>query len=131
MPLTNAADAYFVARSPRKASAHTTAAYRRDLRLLAAIIAAQLGVEVAELGVGVLTVPVLRTAFAAFADGHAKASIARAWSVWNSFCTFLVTDGILAGNPMSGVTRPRTAKRTPKPLRGDDTPERLLTALAD
>src|SRR5664279_3517044 len=31
---------------------------------------------------------------------------------------------------MSGVTRPRTAKRTPKPLRGDDTPERLLTALA-
>ena len=72
--------------------------------------------------------PVLRTAFAAFANAHAKASIARAGSVWNSFCTFLVTDGVLAGNPMSGVTRPRTAKRTPKPLRGDDTPERLLTA---
>ena len=51
--------------------------------------------------------------------------------MWNSFCTFLVTDGVLAGNPMSGVTRPRTAKRTPRPLRGDDTPERLLTALAD
>ena len=83
------------------------------------------------MGVGVLTVPVLRTAFAVFANAHAKASIARAWSVWNSFCTFLVTDGVLAGNPMSGVTRPRTAKRTPKPLRGDDTPERLLTALAD
>jgi hypothetical protein len=49
----------------------------------------------------------------------------------NSFCTFLVTDGVLAGNPMSGVTRPHTAKRTPKPLRGDDIPERLLTALAD
>ena len=131
MRLTDAADAYFVARSPRKDSAHTTAAYRRDLRLLAAIIAAHLDVEVAELGVDALTVPVLRTAFAEFANAHAKASIARAWSVWNSFCTFLVTDGILAGNPMSGVTRPRTAKRTPKPLRGDDTPERLLTALAD
>ena len=124
-------DAYFVARSPRKDSGHTTAAYRRDLRLLAAIIAGHLDVEVAELGVDALTVPVLRTAFAVFANAHAKASIARAWSVWNSFCTFLVTDGILAGNPMSGVTRPRTAKRTPKPLRGDDTPERLLTALAD
>ena len=131
MPLADAADAYFVARSPRKDSAHTTAAYRRDLRLLAAIIAGHLDVEVAELGVDALTVPVLRTAFAEFANGHAKASIARAWSVWNSFCTFLVTDGVLAGNPMSGVTRPRTAKRTPKPLRGDDTPERLLTALAD
>jgi hypothetical protein len=36
---------------------------------------------VAELGVDVLTVPVLRTAFAAFANAHAKASIARAWPV--------------------------------------------------
>ena len=66
MLLADAADAYFVARSPRKDSAHTTAAYRRDLRLLAGIIAAHLGVEVAELGVDALTVPVLRTAFAAF-----------------------------------------------------------------
>ena len=33
MPLADAADAVFVARSPRKDSAHTTAAYRRDLRL--------------------------------------------------------------------------------------------------
>ena len=99
MPLAAAADAYFVARSPRKDSAHTTAAYRRDLRLLAGIIAAHLDVEVAELYVDELTVPVLRTAFAEFADGHAKASIARAWSVWNSFCTFLVTDGILAPSP--------------------------------
>src|SRR5450432_2557961 len=90
--LADAADAYFVARSPRKDSAHTTAAYRRDLRQLSGIIAGHLDVEVAELGVDALTVPVLRTAFAAFADGHAKASIARAWSVWNSFCTFLVTD---------------------------------------
>ena len=102
VPLADAADASFVARSPRKDSAHTTAAYRRDLRLLSGIIAGHLGVEVAELGVGVLTVPVLRTAFAEFADGHAKASIARAWSVWNSFCTFLVTDGVLAATRCRG-----------------------------
>ena len=50
--LLDAADAYLVARSPRKDSGHTTAAYRRDLRLLSGIIAAHLGVEVAELGVG-------------------------------------------------------------------------------
>ena len=43
-------------------SAHTTAAYGRDVRLLSGIIAAHLGVDVAELGVGALTVPVLRTA---------------------------------------------------------------------
>jgi len=32
-----------------------------------------------------LTAQALRAAFGAFADGHAKSSVLRAWSTWNQF----------------------------------------------
>jgi integrase/recombinase XerC len=69
-------------------------------------------------------------AFAAYAETRAKTSISRAWSTWNQFLAFCVSDGRLSGNPMSGVAKPRLPRRAPKPLRGEDTPERLLTAVA-
>jgi integrase/recombinase XerC len=73
---------------------------------------------------------VLRGAFGVFADGHARSSVSRAWSTWNQFLTFCVAEGVLVGNPMAGVARPRSAPLSPKPLRGEDTPERLLSAAA-
>jgi site-specific recombinase XerD len=73
---------------------------------------------------------VLRAAFALFAQDRAPASIARAWSSWNAFFTFLVTEQIVAGNPMSAVDKPRMRGHSPKPLRGEDTPERLLDAVS-
>jgi len=51
-------------------------------------------------------------------------------SSWNAFFTFLVTEQIVAGNPMSAVDKPRMAAHSPKPLRGEDTPEQLLSAVA-
>ncbi|TWH70280.1 site-specific recombinase XerD [Micromonospora olivasterospora] len=54
----------------------------------------------------------------------------RAWSTWNSFFTFLVAEGVVPGNPMPAVGRPRAPLPHPKPLRGDDTPEELLAAVA-
>ena len=45
----------------------------------------------------------LRAAFARFATVRAPASVNRAWSSWNAFFTFLVTEGVVAGNPMSAV----------------------------
>jgi integrase/recombinase XerC len=71
----------------------------------------------------------LRAAFARFAADRAPASVYRAWSSWNSFFTFLVTDGVIAGNPMPAVGKPRISAPSPKPLRGEDTPERLLEAI--
>ncbi|MGH8795303.1 MAG: tyrosine-type recombinase/integrase, partial [Stackebrandtia sp.] len=71
-----------------------------------------------------------RRAFAAYAASRAKSSIARAWSTWNAFFGFLVAEGVVDGNPMSGVSRPRAAEHAPKPLRGEDSPERLLAAVA-
>ncbi|MDQ1645762.1 MAG: hypothetical protein QOJ50_1946, partial [Cryptosporangiaceae bacterium] len=35
-----------------------------------------------------------------------------------------------AGNPMAGVAKPRLPRRAPKPLRGEDTPEKLLASVA-
>jgi site-specific recombinase XerD len=121
---------FFLARKPRKDSPHTTLAYQRDLDAICRLCADHIGLSPAELILDQLTVPVLRVAFAAYAETHAKTSISRAWSTWNQFLAFCVSDGRIAGNPMSGVAKPRLPRRAPKPLRGEDTPERLLTAVA-
>jgi len=109
-----------------KDSPHTTAAYRRDLTSIVTIIADTLGRDVSAVDVDQLTAPMLRDAFGAFSTDHAKASITRCWSTWNQFLTFLVGEGVLPGNPMAAVPRPSRPKRAPKPLQGEDTPERLL-----
>ena len=119
-------DEFLAARAVRKPSVHTLAAYRRDLLLILDLVPeAQ-----ADLSIEDLSPRLLRSAFARFAATRAPASIYRAWSSWNAFFTFLVTEGVVAGNPMSAVDKPRVAQPSPKPLRGEDTPEQLLTAVA-
>ncbi|HEY1573918.1 MAG TPA: tyrosine-type recombinase/integrase [Pseudonocardiaceae bacterium] len=121
--------AFFAARRPRKDSPHTTAAYRCDVAGVVELLAGEVGRSVDELVVGDVTMSSLRAAFGVFADGHARSSVARAWSTWNQVLTFWVAQGWLAGNPMGGVARPRATPLVPKPLRGEDTPERLLSAV--
>lgn len=125
-----AVEAFFLSRAPRKDSPHTTAAYRRDLATIAASAAEDLGLSPAELDCAALSPVVLRRAFGVYAATRAKSSIARAWSTWNTFFAFCVGDGIVDGNPMSGVARPKVPDRSPKPLRGEDAAERLLAAIA-
>ena len=115
---------YLGARAVRKPSVHTLAAYRRDLGLIVGLIPGE------SVTLGDLSPRALRAAFALFARDRAPASIARAWSSWNAFFTFLVTEQIVAGNPMSAVDKPRMQGHSPKPLRGEDTPERLLAAVS-
>src|SRR5213082_3491834 len=130
MKLSEAQQAFFAARRPRKDSPHTTDAYRRDLAGITTLLVAELGRPAEDLEVADLTGPALRSAFGAFADGHAKSSVLRAWSTWNQFLTFCVVEGLLSGNPMVAVARPKPPALSPKPLRGEDTPERLLHAVA-
>jgi len=130
MLLLDTFEAFFAARRPRKDSVHTTVAYRRDLAGITALLAAELGKQPAELTVEDLTTSALRSVFGVFADNHAKSSVLRAWSTWNQLLTFCVAEGLLAGNPMAAVARPKTPTLSPKPLRGEDTPERLLAAAA-
>lgn len=126
-----AQDAFFLARRPRKDSPHTTAAYRRDLAGINDLLASSLATPTDELQVEDLTGANLRTAFGIFADSHAKSSVLRAWSTWNQFLTFCVAEDLIAGNPIGAVARPKTPPLVPKPLRGEDTPEQLLTAAAE
>jgi site-specific recombinase XerD len=131
MRVLAAQDSFFLARRPRKDSPHTTAAYRRDLAGVTVLLAESLGTSVEELVVEDLSGGNLRAAFGLFADTHAKSSVLRAWSTWNQFLTFCVADDLVPGNPMGAVARPKTPPLVPKPLRGEDTPEQLLSAAAD
>jgi site-specific recombinase XerD len=116
----------------RKPSPHTLAAYRRDLTAVATLAADDPAapLPLAALRVGELTARRMRGAFARYAAPRAAASVHRAWSTWNSFFTFLVADGVVPGNPMPAVARPAAPLPQPKPLRGDQTPEQLLAAVA-
>lgn len=121
---------FFMVRAPRKQSPHTEAAYRRDLAGVLDLVAEEAGTPLARLVPADLSTRVLRRAFARYSGGRAATSVARAWSTWNQFCGFLVAEDLLAGNPMPAVDRPRLSARSPKPLRGEHTPERLIEAVA-
>ncbi|MEU7589569.1 tyrosine-type recombinase/integrase [Micromonospora sp. NPDC049230] len=123
---------FLTARATRKPSPHTLEAYRRDLRTVATLIAedAASPPSLDALSITDLSPRVMRAAFARFAAPRAAASVHRAWSTWNSFCSFLVAEGLMAGNPMPAVGRPRALLPQPKPLRGADTPEVLLASVA-
>jgi site-specific recombinase XerD len=129
--LAQAQEAFFAARRTRKDSPHTTAAYRRDLAVVGGHLAELVACSPTELALAHLTPGNLRAAFGRFADTHARSSISRAWSTWNQFLTFCVVDGMLAGNPIGAVAKPEVPRGTPKPLRGEGTPEQLLSAVAD
>ena len=118
------------ARQARKHAANTLEAYRRDLSAITGLLAEQAGCEPDTLSIDVVTGRALRRAFAEYAEPRSAASVGRAWSVWNQFFSFLVADAVVPGNPMGTVDRPKPPHRSPKPLRGTDTPERLLATTA-
>jgi integrase/recombinase XerC len=123
-PVSALIEDFLTARAARKPSVHTLAAYRRDLGLIVQLIGSE------PVTLGDLSPRSLRAAFARFAAERAPASVARAWSSWNAFFTFLVTEQIVAGNPMPAVDKPRLPAHSPKPLRGEETPEHLLQAVS-
>lgn len=121
---------FFAARRSLKDSPHTTAAYHRDLTAITSALATAADVDPACVTADQLSAQAVRDAFGDFSSGHAKTSISRCWSTWNQFFTFLVAEGVLPGNPMAAVPRPRRVRSAPKPLQGEDTPETLLRSAA-
>jgi integrase/recombinase XerC len=123
-------DEFLTVRQARKHADNTLLAYRRDLAAVIAVLARQAGCSPDRLTIGQVTGRALRNAFAEYALPRSGPSVGRAWSVWNQFFSFLVSDGVVPGNPMGTVDRPRPPRRSPKPLRGPDTPEQLLESVA-
>ncbi|MFF0311372.1 tyrosine-type recombinase/integrase [Streptosporangium sp. NPDC004379] len=126
MSVTGAAEEFLFSLRVKKLSAHTIAGYARDLRAVTVLAAAQAGCAPGELAVGGLSGRLVRTAFAEFAGPRSAASVNRAWSAWNQFLTFCVAEGLLEGNPMAAVPRPRQPAKAPKPLLGDGEASGLL-----
>jgi integrase/recombinase XerC len=127
--LVDAIDDFLVARSTAKPSRHTTSAYRADLIGIGQRLASGEGDDaVKAVRVSHLTTPHLRTAFATFADDHAKASVRRAWSAWNTFFAYLVAEGLAEGNPMQAIARPKRTATPVKVIRGSGITERMLEA---
>ena len=114
----------------RKMSAHTIKAYRTDLQEVLALVAAALRRGPAEVAVAGLSPAAMRSAFARYATTRAAATVARAWSTWNGWFAFLLVHRVVEGNPMQAIRRPKGTAKHPKPLRGEDTPEQLLAAVA-
>jgi integrase/recombinase XerC len=98
-----------------KPSPHTLAAYRRDL---AGVLARMTDLEgLDEVHLDDLVRPALRAAFSSWASDHAAASVRRAHSAWSSFFDFLVAEGLLDGNPMAAVPKPKTPTTLPRSIR--------------
>lgn len=114
--LTDAFAGFLTALRTTKPSPHTVVAYEGDLRAVSACMSD----DPATLTVADLNIPMLQRGFAAYADGHAKATVARAWATWNRLCNHLVVDGSITGNPMAAIGKPKVPKPAPRAFTEDD-----------
>jgi integrase/recombinase XerD len=119
MRLPEAIDQFLSSLRTKKLSPHTISGYERDLRAVTEIAAGAAAVPVGDLEVRDLTGRLIRTAFAEFSAPRSAASVNRAWSAWNQLLAFCVAEGLLEGNPMAAVPRPKQPSKAPKPLLGD------------
>ena len=117
-------DGFLANRGTRKPSAHTLAAYRRDFDAIAETIVG--GDDLTALRLDDINKDALQTAFAVFADTHAAASIRRCWSTWNTLCTYLYSEELIAANPMAKIGQPKTDATLAKAL-----PPNAIDALLD
>ena len=106
----------------RRASAHTVAAYRRDVaRVLDLAAGAGKPVRPEQWDRALLE----RAMRELFRDGHAASSTARSLAAWRSFGRFCVRRGRLASDPARALPFPRLPKRLPRTLPRIDLNEAL------
>jgi integrase/recombinase XerC len=102
----------------RNVSAHTCAAYRRDLSEFQKFLATHGGAELAELQR--LDHLLLRRYLAELHKRNQRTSIARKLSALRTFCRYLVREGVLPSNPAEGVATPKRNRYLPKTLSVDE-----------
>lgn len=129
-PLPELIDEFFLARKPKKHSEHTLTAYRRDFNAILSQLSDLTDTPVAELFIDTLDIRTLRRAFAGISH-QSESTVSRTWSTWNQLYTFLVAEGVVPGNPMAAIEKPRVPKSRPKAIVGDDSIQRLLQTAAN
>ena len=97
----------------RRASAHTVAAYRRDIAHVLDLVSGPGKPVPPEHWDRALLERAMRELFR---DGHAASSAARALAAWRSFGRFCVRRGRLASDPARALPFPRLPKRLPRTL---------------
>jgi site-specific recombinase XerD len=141
--VSEALEAWLVHLGAAKPAAATLAGYRRDLQGVAGRLAVLEGVVIAgpdgfppaeatqELRIIGLERQALIAAFASWASDHAAASVRRAHSAWSSFFDYLVAEGVIDGNPMAAVPKPKTPSSLPRSIKAPDAIGRLLRAASE
>ena len=106
--MTDAVDAWLVNLGASKPSPATLIAYRRDVEGIAGRLAVleDLG-DLHDLKLPDLERSALRAAFSSWASDHAATSVRRAHSAWSNWFDFLVAEGVMDGNPMAAIPKPR------------------------
>jgi integrase/recombinase XerD len=128
----DAVEAWLFNLGAAKPSPATLSAYRRDLDGVASRLASLEGIgEYTDVGLEDLEKPALRAAFASWASDHAAASVRRAHSAWSSFFDFLVAEGVMDGNPMAAIPKPKTPSTLPRSIRARDAVGRLIKAASE
>jgi len=112
-------------------SPNTVAAYHRDLRMVAELLVGPLNLEVAEMRLSNVTVPVLREAFGLRAETSSPATMARTHSVWTRFFRFARSDGLTTATPMDDIEKVRQPTHRPRSIDSPDLARRLLAAAAE
>jgi tyrosine recombinase XerC len=101
----------------RNASAHTVAAYQRDLEQFLTFIADRLARPVASLEARDLDLGAIRTFMAHLhRQGQARASVARKLSALRAFGRFLAREGIVETDPASLTVSPKREQKIPPHL---------------
>jgi site-specific recombinase XerD len=140
--LGDAVDAWLVHLGAGKPSPATLNGYRRDLEGISSRLAVLEGHVGATPdgqpppGAGRLVAldhldrQALVAAFSSWASDHAAASVRRAHSAWSSFYDYLVAEGVVDGNPMAAVPKPKTPSTLPRSIRAPDAVRRLFETAA-
>ena len=101
-------DAFLNTRAQQGQSAHTLAAYRRDLQQLQALLASQ---NISHTPTRLHLVAVLINLSA---QGCPPRSLARKLSVWRNFFRHLLAHGLIDADPSLNLKAPKAAARLPK-----------------
>lgn len=107
----------------RRASAHTIAAYRRDLGKLT-VLAAEIALPTLE------SHQIRRFLMQLHGQGLAPSSLARTLSAWRTYFRWLARHGAIARNPCDNLRPPKRPQPLPKVLAIDQT-QALLEAKVD